>query len=216
MDIMDARVIGDQVQGGTDVYKKYGKNLYYYDVNSLYPFAMLNPMPYELISKGLIDLSNRTLESFFGFCIAEINCPINMIRPVLPFHHEGKTIYPVGNWTSWYFSEELKAVEKLGYQIKIIKGLEFSKTNLFDPFVHHFFNVKKFATGVERDTAKLQLNNLYGYFGRKIQGIITHNIHNDQLINILLTRVVKSIKPINDNYTTVLTYSNINYNMVHG
>lgn len=211
---IDLQIRNGYYGGGTDVYKKYGKNLHYYDVNSLYPSAMLNTMPYELISKGIIDLSNRSLQSFFGFCIVEINCPLNMLRPVLPFHHEGKTIYPVGNWIGCYFSEELKAVEKLGYQIKMIKGLEFSKTNLFSGFVHHFYNEKKFAFGVERDTAKLQLNNLYGYFGRKIQGIITHNIHNDQLINILLTRVVKSIKPINDNYTTVLAYSNINYNML--
>jgi hypothetical protein len=36
--------------GGTDVYKPYGEELYYYDVNSLYPFAMLNPMPHDLIN----------------------------------------------------------------------------------------------------------------------------------------------------------------------
>lgn len=29
----------------TEVYKPYGKNLLLYDVNSLYPFAALNPMP---------------------------------------------------------------------------------------------------------------------------------------------------------------------------
>lgn len=43
---------------------------------------------------------------------------------------------------------------------------------------------------------------------------MTQNVHNDELINILLTRVVKSIKPINENYTTVLTYSNVNYNLL--
>ena len=35
--------------GGTDVYKAYAEKVYYYDVNSLYPYAMLNPMPYNLI-----------------------------------------------------------------------------------------------------------------------------------------------------------------------
>jgi|ERR1700733_2009034 len=88
--------------GGTDVYKAYGKNLHYYDVNSLYPAAMLNPMPHKLISKGCIDLSNRKLISFFGFCEAQIVCSDNMLRPVLPFHHEGKTIYPVGNWLVFF------------------------------------------------------------------------------------------------------------------
>jgi hypothetical protein len=47
--------------GGTDVYKLYGKNIHYYDVNSLYPFAMLNDMPHDLINPNLISmyLSNR-------------------------------------------------------------------------------------------------------------------------------------------------------------
>ena len=31
--------------GITEVYRPYGENLYYYDVNSLYPHAALNPMP---------------------------------------------------------------------------------------------------------------------------------------------------------------------------
>ena len=31
--------------GVTEVYKPFGKNLLYYDVNSLYPWAYLNPMP---------------------------------------------------------------------------------------------------------------------------------------------------------------------------
>lgn len=68
---------------------------------------MLQPMPHELLNNGLIDLSNRKLESFFGFCEAQIICPNNMLKPVLPYHFEGKTIYPVGNWSGWYFSEEL-------------------------------------------------------------------------------------------------------------
>ena len=62
--------------------------------------------------------------------------------------------------------------------------------------------------------AKLQLNNLYGYFGRKQVGLTTLNVKNVELSNILLTRVVKSITPINVDYTTVLTYSNINYSML--
>jgi len=62
--------------------------------------------------------------------------------------------------------------------------------------------------------AKLQLNNLYGYFGRKQIGLTTLNVKNVELTNVLLTRVVKSLTPINDDYTTVLTYSNINYSML--
>ena len=201
--------------GGTDVYQAYAENVFYYDVNSLYPYAMLKPMPYDILNNGkLIDLTNRSLENFFGFALVKINCPLDMLRPVLPFHHEGKTIYPVGVWEGTYFSEELKAVEKLGYRITLIKGYEFSNIDLFSNYVNHFYNIKKNSTGVERNLAKLQLNNLYGYFGRKQIGLTTRNIHNNDLHNVLSTRIINSITPINNDYTTVLTYSNINYDLL--
>ena len=81
--------------GGTDYYKSYFKNAKIYDVNSLYPNAMCKPMPYEII-KHYNDMSNIELNNFFGFCLAEIYCPRNMIRPVLPYKLNGKTIYPTG------------------------------------------------------------------------------------------------------------------------
>ena len=126
--------------GGTDIYKAYGKNVYYYDVNSLYPYAMLKDMPYNILNNGkMINLSNRKLNSFFGFALVKIHCPKEMLRPVLPFHLDGKTIYPTGTWEGVYFSEELKAVEKLGYEIALIKGYEFSKTNYFSGYVKTFY-----------------------------------------------------------------------------
>ena len=200
--------------GGTDVYKAYGKNIHHYDVNSLYPFAMLNPMPYDLVQNKIIKLNNRSLDNFFGYAKVNIICPLDMLRPVLPFHKEGKTIYPVGTWTGTYFTEELKAVQKLGYQIELIEGLEVTKAYLFNGFVLHFHNIKKNSTGVERETAKLQLNNLYGYFGRKQTGLITTNIKNENLSNLLSTRIVKTISPINDEYTSVLSYSNVNQDLL--
>lgn len=39
--------------GASDIYKARGVRLRYYDVNSLYPYAMKNPMPLELIKKHL-------------------------------------------------------------------------------------------------------------------------------------------------------------------
>jgi hypothetical protein len=86
-----------------------------------------------------------------------------MQRPVLPFHLKGKTIYPVGSWTATYFSEELKAIQNLGYQITLIRGLEFDKADLFSSYVKYFHEIKKYAVGVERDMAKNQMNNLYSY-----------------------------------------------------
>jgi len=40
---MDSFIRKGYYGGGTDVYEGYAQLVYYYDVNSLYPYAMLNP-----------------------------------------------------------------------------------------------------------------------------------------------------------------------------
>lgn len=81
--------------GHTDYYKCHAKNVYYYDVNSLYPFAMCQPMPHKII-KFHSDLTNFKLNDFFGYCLAEIITPKNILKPLLPYKYNGKTIYPTG------------------------------------------------------------------------------------------------------------------------
>ena len=127
--------------GGTDYYKQYITNAKYYDINSLYPFAMSKPMPYEIIQFHH-NMNHIKLEDFFGFCLAEVYCPNSMLRPILPYKHEGQTIYPTGHWIGVYFSEELKAVQALGYEIKLLKGYEFSQIDLFSKYIEHFFDKK--------------------------------------------------------------------------
>jgi hypothetical protein len=157
---------------------------------------MCEDMPFELI-KHHNDLTNHDLKEFFGFCLAEIHCPQNIKIPLLPFKYKGKTIYPIGRWIGVYFSEELKAVINYGYKIKLINGHEFSQNYLFLGYVAHFYEKKRIATIYKDDTAKfiakMQLNKLYGIFGRKQELIKTINVKNDDLINYVTTRIVKNI-----------------------
>ncbi len=72
--------------GATDYYKGYGENLHYYDVNSLYPYAMLKPMPLEMtkIHKKMDEIN---LDTFFGFIECNVETPPNIKIPILPFKH---------------------------------------------------------------------------------------------------------------------------------
>ena len=83
--------------GATDYYLACVKGAHYYDVNSLYPFAMTKDMP-VIPLKHHLNLSERSikLNGFFGFCLAEIFCPDSIERPVLPYRFKGKTIFPRG------------------------------------------------------------------------------------------------------------------------
>jgi len=200
--------------GHTDYYKSYITKGKYYDINSLYPKAMCQPMPHKIIKK-YNDMSHIKLNDFFGFALAEITTPKNILKPLLPYKHEGKTIYPTGSFIGVYFSEELKKIQSKGYQMKLIKGYEFSKISLFDKYVEHFYNKKKTAKGASRFIAKMHLNQLYGVFGRKQETLETINIYNKDLIKYLTTRIVKAVIHINEDISTILMLSNINSDILN-
>jgi hypothetical protein len=116
--------------GATDYYKAYGENLKIYDINSLYPWNMCKPMPYEIIKEHKDMNLELTIDTYlFGFFEVEVIVP-KSDRPVLPFKHNGKTIHPYGYWKGIYFYEEMKALLKHGYKFKLLRGYEFSKINL--------------------------------------------------------------------------------------
>ena len=199
--------------GATDYYKAYAKNLYYYDVNSLYPQAMLNSMPFKLIKKHF-NMDGVELDNFFGFCLAEITCPDSIALPVLPVKLDGKTIYPKGQWTGTYFSEELKAVAKLGYGIKLLKGMEFSKEDLFTDYIKYFYNIKMNSSGSEKYISKLMLNCLYGIFGRRQEKLETKNVFNKDIVNYISSNIIKAIIPINDEISTLLMVKNVDLALI--
>jgi len=168
------------IGGSTDYYYKYGENLKHYDVNSLYPKAMCNPMPIEFL--GETDGTNVKLEDIFGFAEARVTAPNNMEIPLLPFKVFNETIHPLGSWIGIYFTEELKAVVKYGYKVELIKVYNFSQYSIFDNYIKYFYDIKKFAIGAPRLIAKMHLNQLYGYFGRRKTLIETKNVYNKSII----------------------------------
>jgi hypothetical protein len=85
--------------GVTEVYRPYGQNLYYYDVNSLYPFAALNPMPSAFNTSHWINVDNSDtikLKDIFGFCFCEIETSENYLG-FLPIRSKEGMILPQGN-----------------------------------------------------------------------------------------------------------------------
>jgi len=195
--------------GGTDYYIGYGENLHYYDVNSLYPYSMMKPMPFKIIkyhNNLNIDLTVDT--ELFGFFEAQCYVP-NNVRPMLSYKHQGKIIYPHGTWKGVYFTEEMKALLEYGYKFKILRGYEFSKIDLFNDYVYHFYNKKKTSTGASRFIAKMHLNQLYGIFGRKQDIIETVNVYNHDIEKYLVSRIVKTMILINNEKSCMLLQANL-------
>lgn len=97
---MDSFIREGAKRGGhSDVYKPYIKDGYYYDVNSLYPYAMKNwPMP---IGKPWWErnLKRRKLLDLFGFIQVYVICPASMHKPFLGYREkDGSLTHPVGRF----------------------------------------------------------------------------------------------------------------------
>jgi hypothetical protein len=152
--------------GIVDILKPTGTKLYQYDVNSLYPFMMLNDLPIgnPVHIKGAISANEAS--DLFGFFNCKIVAPkCASLVQFLPYKHEKRTITPVGSWSGWYFSEEIKKAISLGYQVSIDEAYSFKKGKIFEKFVQHFYSLK--SKGPHSTIWKLILNSLYGKFGAK-------------------------------------------------
>jgi hypothetical protein len=165
--------------GHSDVYKPSGENLYYYDVNSLYPFVMKTfPMPGGK-PKWYGNLEGRELDNLFGFIEAYVDCPKTIEKPFLPYRDKNNTlIFPTGEFIGVYYSEELKFARSLGYTVIPLSGYLFEKMESpFVSFVSSLFDSRLKAKESGNDALgyvyKTLMNSLYGRFGINPQSTVT-------------------------------------------
>lgn len=201
--------------GHVDTYIPYGENLYYYDVNSLYPYVMKNyPMP---CGKGfwVRDLVGVDLDSLFGFIEAYVVCPSHITRPFLPYKTTQETIlFPTGKFVGVYFSEELKLARGLGYKIIPLRGYVFEKESLlFDKLVDDTYNNRLEAKKTGNDAMayiyKILMNSLYGRFGINPEATETVICNKEKYEALLMSNDVDFIygNKISDHYYIVVAYT---------
>jgi hypothetical protein len=115
---LDAHFRGAYHGGIVDVYRPHLQvRGYYYDVNSLYPTAMCNPMPVGRAT--LTPLTCQELNflkgigiNFFGYIWARVMSPSYEIPGgyigLLPIKLGGRLVCPGGSFGGFFFSEELR------------------------------------------------------------------------------------------------------------
>ena len=136
-----------------------------YDVNSLYPWAMLAPVPTEYLcsSRNLPDSD----DSRIGFYEAEITYP-DVYLPALPFRTD-RLYFPTGHFSGHYSSSELRLAVTDGAAVRIIKGVLFRSEPILRDYVMalHAEKMRAEASGdmARRYITKLLLNSCYGKFG---------------------------------------------------
>lgn len=173
--------------------------MYYYDVNSLYPYSALNVMPgLSCLYIENINLNiSKLIDDMFGFYYCKIRVT-NGYLGLLPYRSKNGLLMPIGEYEGWYFSEELKFAFENGYDIEVIKGYKFEKTfGVFHKYINEFYKLKSSTSDkVERQMAKSLLNNLLGRFGMNIDKSITELVNDERYNELLQYKKIKSVKHI--------------------
>jgi hypothetical protein len=182
---LDSIIRSSYFGGGVHVFKSFARKVYHYDINSLYPFAMLKAMPFKHL-RTFIPKTKFKLNEFFGFIKVEVTISSKCKRILLPHRIDDKIFYESCTFISTYFAEEIKLYsDNNNYKFKYLECYEFSKFYPFKSYVNTFYKIKSESKGIDRAIAKLLLNNLYGFFGRSYRLIKTMKINNNDLNEFL-------------------------------
>lgn len=157
------------IGGRTEIDKRYGEYLFYYDINSLYPYMMFN---YDFpVSAPLFILPEQISKNDKGFFMCDIyydNCKSGL--PFLPMKlfnkNFNKLIYPVGKWSGLYDIDVINYAKSLGYKIDIKYGFIFDYEPIFKNFITDMYSLRK-----ENDSYniifKYFMNTSYGKYAQK-------------------------------------------------
>lgn len=138
------------------------------DINSAYPYAMLHEHP---ISTEVEEVYPDVQDAIIPQSLYQVDFRANGSLPCtdelgsLSFPSDGKEY--TSHCTGW----EVQAARDTGACIvRIKRRLDFDKTINFSKYIHHFYDLKKEAAKVSKNSpdyifAKLFMNSLYGKFG---------------------------------------------------
>lgn len=120
--------------------------LYYYDVNSLYPFIMARlPVGRSFWFEGDIRLVEPDASGFF-YC--KITSTDNLNQPVLQRRIQTeyglRTISGLGTWEGFVHSKEKdSAAKRFGYKFEILKGYKFETAVIFKDYIETLYNIRQ-------------------------------------------------------------------------
>lgn len=167
------------------------KNVYSFDINSMYPYIMKNKdLPYKL-KYTRSTMTVKELEKFITddtyYIYAE--CYIKTERRCFSKIYNKRLCFPVGEYWEFLHHNEIKNALEHGEIIKVFNVCIYEKANLFYDYVNYFYNARRKYKEEKNDIYaylfKLFLNSLYGKFGQKKIETICEKADIDYTGNIL-------------------------------
>lgn len=145
------------------------KKLYYYDVNSMYPFAMKeNKMPTEFKffrDNPAISYVSKLLKK--GWLIMA-ECYIQTNERVYPYK-EDTLLFPVGSFKTYLATPEIEYAIEHGDLKKFGRVSFYHSANIFHDYIEFVYNKRlemKAIKDPREKMYKLFMNSLYGKFGQ--------------------------------------------------
>jgi hypothetical protein len=145
-----------------EVFEREAMGGYYFDINSSFPAAMIEPCPGAYIG------STRRLPTKNGaLFLARIDVEVpETYFPTLPLRHEGSVFFPVGKWQGWFNETDCRLLESRGGKIhRVYEVNHFSPFTDLAEYATTLYDLRKQGTTeFENVIYKLLLNSLYGKF----------------------------------------------------
>lgn len=148
-------------------------NVNIYDINSLYPFVMVQyPMPNPNYLIGPVDQPGTSvIWKYDGVAHVKIHIP-DMHIPPLPFRHNGKLYFPVGDITGYYTHAEIRYAIDMGASLITVYSSLYATQNCypFSDYVKTLYAQRqhyKQVNDARELPVKIMLNSLYGKFGQR-------------------------------------------------
>lgn len=145
--------------------------LNYYDVNSLFPYAMTFPLPGELIGVT----RDLPLPGNLYIADVEIEVPDHYLTPT-PIRLSGRVFFPSGRWRAWMTSVDLELLlRECGKLHKVHQVLIFEPFHDLAQYARDLYTKRKNSTDPwERMVLKYLLNTLYGKFAESEEKSMIH------------------------------------------
>jgi hypothetical protein len=168
---------GGYYGGRTELFKRHGRKVHYYDINSSYAASMSHDMP---VGK-MIELKSTRLEAVehmarthIGFVECTVEIPKGCKIPPLPYRKGGKLIFPTAQFSGVWSMAELELLKHPLVQGRIVtikKSVWYKKSPVFREMTYQLYSYRQksspnFTEGMSA-VAKLMGNSLYGKFATR-------------------------------------------------
>lgn len=155
--------------GRVEIFKKKCEGVRYYDINSAYPAAMLEPMPVGKMIECIGEPPAWIRKGRIGFARVNVYVPTDTYLPVLPFRTPiGRLIFPTGHFSGVWTVIEIDRAIELGATVEWLDSKWIGARPVFGEFVERLYQFRDKSRSDYDEAlayvAKIMMNSLYGKF----------------------------------------------------